>query len=108
MNRKVKCADCKIWERCHSKEFMDNNPDHTVICNSFIGKEFTYKRENNTKSVFTTKEKYNTFMESLNRTGVDIDEDIDIWINWIRRRLTERGLYEDEIDLFFERFKMAI
>jgi len=60
------------------------------------------------KRVFDSEEDYNDFMEVKERTDVDIDEDIDIWINWITKRLTERGLYEDEIKLFFKRFKMAI
>lgn len=71
-------------------------------------KEFTYKRENGSIAVFTTEEDYNDFMEVKERTDVDIDEEVDIWINWITKRLTERGFHQHEINLFFERFKMAI
>lgn len=70
--------------------------------------EFIYIRENGINAKFSTEEDYITFIRALERTNVDIDEDIDIWINWINKRLLDRGLDEIEIKLFFERFKMAI
>lgn len=72
-----------------------------------MNEEFTHIRKDGSKAIFKNKEDYTTFVEVLERE-LDIDKEIDIWINWINKRLTERGLDRNEIKLFFERFKMAI
>lgn len=37
---KVRCKTCTKWQRCHSEEFLENNPTHEVYCDEYEQKGY--------------------------------------------------------------------